>query len=420
MKVAIVGAGQRGTIYANYMFEQGVDICAVVEPNDERRALAVKRYGIKHAFGNLEEFLAQGKLADAAVVSSPDRSHFENAMKLLDVGYNLLLEKPISESSAECIELKRKAEMLDLEIIVCHVLRYTNFFSKIKDIVDSKRFGRIVSIEYAEYMGNFHMAHSFVRGKWRNTEESSPIFLQKSCHDMDILCWLTDSRASKVSSFGSLTYFKEENAPEGSTARCSDCPHQDTCLYDAKHTYLPMLGEWRAVDVTDGTTEEDMLKALEDGPYGRCVYRCDNDVCDHQVTAIEFENGVTASFQMSGFSDRIHRRIKVMCETGSIEGDDSENFITVRPFGRYDQVPTKPEIIELEPYIGRHGGGDYGIVCDFLRIMELKLAGRTEAKDSSRSAISKSIQSHFIAIAADESRLASEVVDMHDYIEQYK
>lgn len=420
MQIAIVGAGQRGSLYASYMLDKGASICAVVEPNDERRRLAVERFGIAHEFSSVEDFVAAGKLADAAVVATPDRAHYDHAMMLLDAGYHLLLEKPISESSAECIALKRKAEQLNLEIIVCHVLRYTNFFSKIKEIIDSGDIGRIVTIEYAEYMGNFHMAHSFVRGKWSNTEESSPIFLQKSCHDMDILCWLTGSRADKVSSFGSLTYFKESNAPAGSTERCADCPHADVCLYEAERTYIPMLGQWRAVDVTDGTTDEDMREALRTGPYGRCVYRCGNDVCDHQVAAIEFENGVTASFQMSGFSDRIHRRIKVMCEFGDIEGDDSENFITLRKYGTFSQVPTAPEIIELDPYIGRHGGGDYGIVDDFIQIMERRLSGETYEKDSSRSAISKSIQSHFICNAAEESRLTGQIVDMHEYIDEYR
>lgn len=420
MKIAIIGAGQRGTTYASYMYDKGVEICAVVEPNDERRKQAVSRYDIQYSYSSIEDFVKQGRIADAAVVATPDRTHFSHAMTLLEAGYHLLLEKPISESSAECIALKRKAEQLNLEIIVCHVLRYTNFFSKIKDIIDSGEIGKIVTIEYAEYMGNFHMAHSFVRGKWRNTAESSPIFLQKSCHDMDILCWLTDSRASKVSSFGSLAYFKESNAPVGSTERCSNCPHSSTCIYDAERTYLPMLGQWRAVDVTDGSTVEDMREALATGPYGRCVYRCDNDVCDHQVASIEFENGVTASFLMSGFSDRIHRRIKVMCELGDIEGDDVDSFITLRRYGTFDQVPTAPQVIELDPYIGRHGGGDYGIVDDFIRIISRRLQDAVPEKEASRSAISKSIQSHFICNAAEESRLTGQIVDMHDYIEEYR
>ncbi len=420
MRIAIVGAGQRGTLYANYLKEHDVEICAIVESDDERREIAAERFDVPRTYSNIDDFVKDGRLADAAVVATPDRAHFEHAMKLLEVGYHLLLEKPISESSSECIELKRRAESLGLEIIVCHVLRYTNFFAKIKEIVDSGRFGRIVTIEYAEYMGNFHMAHSFVRGKWRRSDESSPIFLQKSCHDMDILCWLTDSRARKVSSLGSLTYFKESNAPEGSTARCSDCPHSGTCLYDAKRTYIPMLGQWRAVDVTNGTTEADMLRALENGPYGRCVYRCDNDVCDHQVATIEFENGVTASFQMSGFSDRIHRRIKVMCELGDIEGDDLDDYITLRSYGIFSEVPTEPEIIKLEPYIGRHGGGDYGIIVDFIKTISERLASEEAEKESSRSAISKSIQSHFIANAAEESRLSGKVVDMHDYVNRYR
>lgn len=408
MKVAIIGAGQRGMLYASYMNDMGVEISAVVEPNDERREAACSRYSIagENAFADISGFIAKGRICDACVVASPDRYHFDHAMALLDLHYDLLLEKPISVDSEECVKLKEKADLLGCEVVVCHVLRYTAFFSEIKRITGSGELGKIVSIEYAEYMGNFHMAHSYVRGKWNNSETSSPIILQKSCHDMDILVWLTDCRARKVASFGDLTFFKEENAPEGSAAYCRDCKCADDCRFEARKVYLPMLGEWRSVDVTDDMTEEGMLAAIENGPYGRCVFRCDNNVCDHQVTLVEFENGVTATFQMSGFSDKIHRRIKIMCEHGSIEGDDSENSLTVTRYGSYKDVPTEPIVIRLPEAVGRHGGGDYGIVQEFIRVME------HGTEDESISSITKSIESHLIANAAEEARLSGKVVDM--------
>lgn len=418
MKVAIIGAGQRGMLYASYMYDKGVEIAAIVEPLDERRNLACSKFGIaaEAAFSKLEDFTALGKICDACVVATMDRDHYAHALALLDLGYDILLEKPISPSSDECIAIMDKAHEMNCEVLVCHVLRYTNFFSEIKRIASSGDLGKIVTIEYAEYMGNFHMAHSYVRGKWACEDESSPIILQKSCHDMDILVWLTDSRAEKVSSFGSLTYFTEANAPEGSTAYCKDCPAADSCRFAAEKVYLPMVGEWRSVDVTDKNTIESMRAAIQDGPYGRCVFRCDNDVCDHQVTLVEFNNGVTASFQMSAFSDKIHRRIKVMCEHGSIEGDDSENYITVTRYGSYSEVPTEPEIIELPAYIGRHGGGDYGIVEEFLRIIGKRLKhSDLDICDTydGISSIEKSIESHLIANAAEEARLSGRVIHVH-------
>lgn len=414
MKIAIIGFGQRGMIYAAYLKEHNVDILAVVEPNQERRSLAQRDYAVPHAFADLSDFLAMGKIVDAVIVSSMDRNHYEHAMKLLDLGYDLLLEKPISPDVRECVEIQKKAEEKNCKVIVCHVLRYTNFFSKLKEIIDSGDLGKIITIQYAEYMGNYHMAHSFVRGNWRNSESSSPIILQKSCHDMDILVWLADSRCKKISSFGDLTYFKPENAPAGSALRCLDCKVRESCPYDAEKTYLPMIGNWRWVDVTESLDPEDMRKALAEGPYGRCVYHCDNNVCDHQVSTLEFENGITATFHLSAFSDHIHRSIRVMCEHGSIDGDDSENTLIVRHFGSYSEVPVTPEIIRPGSFRGRHGGGDVGIIDDFLRILD----GKQET--SSRSAIAKSVESHLMASAAELSRITGKTVDMKEFRENIK
>lgn len=422
MRIALIGAGQRGSIYAAYLREKGIEISAVVEPIASRRNRAVEDYDIPQAFSCLEDFLAQGRIADAAIVATMDRDHFRCAMPLLKAGYHLLLEKPISPDSEECLRIQEAADARGLLVMVCHVLRYTEFFTRIKDIIDSGELGRIQTIEYAEYMGNFHMAHSFVRGKWNRTDTSSPIILQKSCHDMDILTWLVGCRAAKVSSFGNLSYFRPENAPEGSALRCKDCTLGERCRFNAYRTYLPMIGKWRAMDVTDDMTEEGMRRALDVGPYGRCVFHCDNDVCDQQTTAIQFENGVTAAFQMSAFSDHMHRRIKIMCEHGSIRGDDAENHLTITRFGSFADVPTPPEEIALHPYRGRHGGGDIGLVDAFVQALAKKTSQRPRVAGtpngeipSGDSEISRSIESHLIANAAEESRLTGETVYMNSY-----
>ena len=217
MKIALIGAGQRGMIYAGYMAESfGEEIAAVVEPNEIRRNIAKEKFDIKdeNVFTNSEEFFEKGKLADIVIIASMDRDHYEQVMQALDCGYDILLEKPISPNPEECLRIEKKAHEVGRKITVCHVLRYTNFFSEIKNIIDSGELGKVMTIQHAENIGNFHMAHSFVRGNWRNSEESSPIIMQKSCHDMDILVWLAGSGAKKISSFGSLDYFKEENAPE--------------------------------------------------------------------------------------------------------------------------------------------------------------------------------------------------------------
>lgn len=410
MKIALIGAGQRGMVYAGYMAENfGEEITAVVEPNEIRRNIAKEKFNIQieNVFTNSEEFFAKGRLADIVIIASMDRDHYEQVMKALDCGYDILLEKPISPNPEECFRIEKKAKELKRKITVCHVLRYTNFFSEIKHIIDSGKLGKVMTIQHAENIGNFHMAHSFVRGNWRNSEESSPIIMQKSCHDMDILVWLVGSGAKKISSFGSLDYFKEENAPEGSSTRCLDCKIAPLCRFDAKKTYLEVAGRWPATVLTRDQSEEGIVRALEEGPYGRCVYRCDNNVCDHQVSIIEFDNGVTATFHLSGFTNKIHRTIKVMCEDGDIYGDDVNATIIVTKYssnGRYEGASRE---IHTDTGEGGHGGGDFGIVKDFIEGVKSKVA-------ESRSSIERSIESHIMAYAAEKSRVENKIIIINE------
>lgn len=411
MKLALIGAGQRGTIYAAYAYEEkNIEIAAVVEPDLERRNIAKKRFQIpeERCFENTKDFFAEGKLADAVILASMDRDHYAQAMAALEAGYDILLEKPISPNPRECLEIQDRAEKMGRTVVVCHVLRYTNFFSTIKEIVDSGRLGKIVTIQHAENIGNFHMAHSFVRGNWRNSDLSSPIIMQKSCHDMDILVWLTGAKAKKISSFGNLHYFKRENAPESSTDNCLSCPAAPNCRYDVRKTYLPIAGEWPATAVSSDQSREGLLKALWTSPYGRCVYRCDNNVCDNQVTSIEFDNGVTATFHLSAFTNRIHRTIKVMCEQGNIYGDDGTNTLIVTRYAPNQEENYAAETIHLGNRAGGHGGGDTGLMEDFL-----ELSAKGESGES-RSSIKRSVESHLMAYAAEKSRVTGKVVDMDE------
>ena len=408
MKLALIGAGQRGMIYAEYACcKKNVEITAVVEPHEGRRTIAAEKFGIGKAncFSRVEDFFAKGKLCDAVILATMDKDHFGHAMAALDCGYDILLEKPISPDPRECMLIGRKAKELGRKITVCHVLRYTNFFSKLKEIVDSGELGRIVAIEHSENVGNFHIAHSFVRGNWRRSEESSPIIMQKSCHDMDILTWLVGSEAKKIASFGSLRHFKEENAPEGSAARCLQCGAADSCQYNAVRAYLPVRGSWPATLLGPDQSEEGILKALETSPYGRCVYRCDNDVCDHQVTIIEFKNGVNVSFTLSGFTNRMCRNIKIMCEYGEINACDDGDQIEITRFNSNQVEQISKTLIRTAQVEGFHGGGDSLLMEDFISNLE---SGSAESKTT----IERSIESHIMAYAAELSRVTGRVVDM--------
>lgn len=413
MKLALIGAGQRGMIYAEYAyFKKNAEITAIVEPHDERRKIAAEKFNVKaeNCFTNVEDFYAKGKICDAIILATMDKQHFDHTMAALDVGYDILLEKPVSPDPKECILISEKANKLGKKIIVCHVLRYTRFFSKLKEIIDSGELGRVVAIQHNENVGNFHIAHSFVRGNWRRKDETSPIIMQKSCHDMDILTWLVGSEAKKISSFGSLAHFKPECAPEGAAKRCLDCKVEN-CQYNAVKAYMPVRGGWPAVLLGSDQSEEGIMKALETSQYGRCVYHCDNDVCDNQVTIIEFKNGVNVAFTLSGFTNRMCRTLKIMCEYGEIRADDLTETIEVTRFNSNSVDETNQRVIRVEKVDGFHGGGDSLLMEDFIANLE----GNSS---DSKTAIDRSIESHIMACAAEHSRVTGTVVDIDEFKKQ--
>lgn len=409
LELALIGAGQRGRIYADYAYDQNrAKITYLVEPDADRKREAQEKYGLDdaHVFNDPADFYKLGKVCDAIILATMDRQHYEHAMGALELGYDILLEKPISPDLDECLGIRDLALKNKCRIMVCHVLRYTGFWATLKKIIDSGELGKIIDIQHNENIGNFHIAHSFVRGNWRNSDITSSLIMQKSCHDMDLLTWLCGSRAKSVSSFGELTFFNKEHAPKGSDDRCYTCGIAD-CRFDARKAYLPIAGNWPATVLTVDQTEEGLLKAIKEGPYGRCVFKCDNNVCDHQVAIFEFESGVHATFNLSGFTNRMCRTIKVMCENGEIRGDDEKNEIEITRFT--SNWCEEPEIKTITPDLkeGFHGGGDTGLMEQFLDMIE----GRDT---ENLSAIEKSIESHVMAIAAEKSRVEHRVVEMSE------
>lgn len=414
MKYIIIGAGSRGSIYGNWAHQKGIEIAAVADIRPDRLQDAGKRWNVPQdrLFTDVNQLFALGKIADAAIVATMDRAHFGHVIQALDCGYDILLEKPISPDPRECLAIEEKANALGRKITVCHVLRYTNFFAAIKSILDSGELGKVVAIKHSENIGNFHMAHSFVRGNWRNDSLSSPIILQKSCHDLDILLWLVGSHCTKVSAFGSLSYFREENAPAGSTDRCLTCPVAESCRYDARKAYLPCLGTWPTDVVCLEQTEEALMEALRTGPYGRCVYRCDNNVCDHMSVIMEFENQVTATFSLTAQTSACHRNLHIMCENGELEADDGQRQIVIRHHVSSQSDSFEEKILNVRTNGSGHGGGDAGIMEDFYR--SLTASGET------KSSISRSVESHLMACAIEQSRLTGRTVEMKAYRESLK
>ena len=403
----VLGAGSRGSTYASYAKEhpEELKIVAIAEPRRDRLDQLADEVGVpaEYRFENWQALLARPRLADCAFVCTLDDDHTAPALKALELGYHLLLEKPMSNTEEECRAIVEAARKAERTLAVCHVLRYTPFYMTLKGLLDSGEIGEVAAINQIENVGYWHQAHSFVRGNWRTVRETSPMLLQKSCHDMDIILWLMGRNCRRVQSFGSLRHFNVENAPAGAPERCLDgCPHAETCPYYAPKLYMDMSRTGWPIDViTTDFTEEGRRKALEEGPYGRCVYRCDNDVVDRQVVNLEFENGGVATFTMIGLSADFCRQLKIFGTKGQIEANMGTGEIFLRRFGE------EPILIPLDmgDEASGHGGGDFGIMRDFIRVLR-------EGGESCTSA-AVSLQSHLICFAAERSRRENIVVELN-------
>lgn len=405
---AMVGAGTRGHhVFGAYALAHPDEIrfVAVAEPDPVRRERFAAAHAIpaEHQYASWQDLLAEGQLADALFNMTPDRVHYHSTLAALDVGYDILLEKPMTTRLEQAVHLVQAAEQKGRLLQVCHVLRYTSFFSTLHEILASGRLGDIVTVEHRENVAYWHMAHSYVRGNWCNVGESSPMILAKCCHDLDILYWNMGYPVRRLQSFGSLKHFRPENAPPGATARCTDgCPAADECPFDARRIYLdPDTTTWPVIAMTDDLTMEGRLRALQTGPYGRCVYLCDNDVVDHQTVNMEFEGGATAVLFMHGHSHEEGRTLRYDGTRATLRGkfgfDGNQLEI-------HDHVTDLCEEIEIPEATSGHGGGDFGIMRNFVNVMRGNAQALTTARES--------LESHLLAWAAEESRLRGTIVDM--------
>jgi predicted dehydrogenase len=425
--LAVLGAGGRGAeAYGRWALDhpEAARVVAVAEPDGPRRARFAADHSLVEAgvFADWRELVAAGRLADALVIATPDRLHVEPAIAGLELGYEVLLEKPIAPAEAELDRIAAAAARLRGSITVAHVLRYTPFFSRIRALLDEGRIGQLLGITHHENVGYWHFAHSFVRGNWRRTDLASPMLLAKACHDLDLLRWFAGAACTAVASSGGLRHFRPENAPAGAPRRCTDgCPVADECPFYAPRYYLHRLAEVDGVPVSAITADpspEGRLRALRTGPYGRCVYRCDNDVADHQSVLLEFENGVVATLTVSAFTADNTRTIKLMGTRGEIRGRLDTGEIQLRPF---TPAPVEEWRVQAAPFGGRgghilpdeafagHAGGDEALMkafCDFVR---RRRAGGAAA---SLTSLDESLESHQIAFAAERARAQGNVVRM--------
>ena len=419
-KIIVIGAGGRGTCYSELAANTigGFEIVAVAEPIDTRRNYIRDTFGVPEELCHTswEDLLSRPKFADLVIIATMDRDHLAPALAAIDKGYDLLLEKPMGATPEECRIIELAAKKKGVFVLVCHVLRFTPFFIALKNLIDSGKIGEIVHIQHAECVGNIHQSHSFVRGNWKNSEESTPMIVQKTCHDLDILQWLICKDCSRVHSFGSLSYFKEENAPEGAPSHCIDgCPHADSCPYYAEKVYknMPKTSAFvRAITKKQNPTDADIDEAIK-GDYGRCVFRCNNNVVDHQTVNLEFEGGETVSFTMCAFN-KGSRNIRIMGTAGEISANMGADHIMLYSFstGKSEKIMLSDALAD-QTIDGGHGGGDSGIVAALSKCLDGSYNGNSVCT------IERTYKNHLIAFAAEESRVKGTVVDMKEFEERF-
>jgi len=426
--VSLLGAGNRGldtyATLAQKEFDDVKFLCCIDE-DQERLLQFQKRFGVSEEdlYKSAEEFFTRPRQSDLLIITTQDRSHYAFAKQALMKGYDLILEKPAALNVRELLELEELANKLERIVIVCHVLRYHKMWQMIRNIVDEGRLGRIVTISHNENIGHYHYAHSYARGNWRNKSTSGPLVLTKSSHDIDLLYYLVGSQIKRVASFGSLGYFHSGNAPEGHGERCETCAIKKSCRYEGERMYTS-FGGFFPLFTKNKYTRRAVIEGLRSTDYGRCLYTMDHDVVDNQSSILEFENGVSATFNLNAFTRRMHRSIKVMCEYGEISAD--ERIIEVSTFElqplfrgflkhllHLDRKVIKKIRLykpwDFSKYFG-HGGAD--------RLFVKSVFNNYRLKKQSLTPISESVHSHIVALALEEARMTRETVLIEEFIEK--
>lgn len=416
----IVGAGHRSFVYSELAKTnpEMLKIVGVADPNPIRRKKAMDYFGFKEdmCFENAEELAKKGKLADTVINGTMDEQHLETAVPLLDAGYDMLLEKPFAPNEEEMRQIVNCAKKNNSKVMICHVLRYTPFYYAIKERIVNGEIGDIINIQTTEHVSYHHLSTSYIRGKWANSDKChTSMLLAKCCHDLDIIMWMmSETKPKQISSFGGKFQFKPENAPkEAGTICMKDCPLVDTCVYSTKRLYIDHPDRWAfyvwdALEGKKNITIEDKIALMKsDSPYARCIYKCDNNVVDHQSVLINFESGATGTHNMVGGSAEPRREIHIIGTKGEIFGNFEESKFTVLKIDPSPDAHNEEcDVEEVDLRVtgdmvgayGGHGGGDERLAADFVKFI------RGEKPSLACTSIFDSVAGHLSVYLADKSR----------------
>ncbi|MBQ3132684.1 MAG: Gfo/Idh/MocA family oxidoreductase [Clostridia bacterium] len=400
---AVVGFGSRGQMFGRLIGrDEDAKLVAIADPIEGNRKTALTEFGLpaECCYPDADAFFAQGKVCDAVFICSQDAQHIDMAIKAMELGYDICLEKPAATTIEDCIAIRDTANRLGRKVMLTHCLRYTPFFQTIKKMVDNGDLGEIVTLNQTENIAYWHFGLSYVRGPWRNMADSSPTIIAKCCHDLDIINWLIPSKCTAVSSFGNCYFFNAAHAPAGSADWCVDCDPKvrEKCLYNAYAIYpdrvqKSLVGGMARLKGMDIYSVLDGKKDV----IGRCVFHGDNDAIDNQVVNMVFESGATAHLTMTAFSQECYRLVKVHGTRGEIYGNIDEGLLYFTEYGKPQRVIDVNESTDVDLHDG-HGGGDVFLYRDFVDYLTKNSPSMT------RTSINDSIESHVMGFKAEESR----------------
>ena len=447
--VVIVGMGNRSSIYARESLKHPelFRVVGVVDVRPERVRQAQQLYRIpaEHCFSSVEELVRLPRLADAAINGTMDSLHVATSLPLLRKGYDLLLEKPFATCREEGEELVSCARQNGRRVMICHILRYAPFYRRLRELLQRGDIGSIINIQLTVQVSYHHQSVSFVRGRFATPDTGAAgMLLSKCSHDLDIMTWLmAGNRPVSVSSIGSLFQYRPEMAPPGAGTHClTDCPVERECPYSARRLYLEHPQRWanniwhdcarasfsapntpstpNTPDIPDtpdtpdasdapcipstpeNISREEKERLLRDSSnrFGRCIYRCQPQIVDHQSVLVSFADGATGTLTMNGGASASRRHLRLTGTRGEIEGSFEDERFTVSLMDPDAPGGRRVEEIDVsgEQRGDPHGRGDEALVRDFIALL------RGEETSPCRTTLEDSLVAHRLAFLAEESR----------------
>ena len=404
VKLAIIGTGLRGAYtYAPLIakYKDKCEIVAFVENKKGRRDLFLEKYPVDKdmVFDNLNDFIAHDKLADAVIISHYDLLHYDTAQVLLVKGYDVLVETPVANSLDGLVHLKEYSlKNKDRLFMVAYNNRYSSFYTKLKEIVDDKKLGDLINISYNVDIGYQNFVHNYVRGNWRITSDTATIMLTNSCQDIDMMINLSKGKCQKVSCFSDLRIFNWENFNTKMSENCFRCSEEESCPFSAKKIYL-QEDKFINNSVHINPTKDNLEAILKQGPYGKCVFYCDNDVCDNLTSIFKFDNKVTSNFNINAFTKESDKKIRLFYKEGEVEASFKQKEIKIKSF-----LNTDEKIIKID-----QENTDEKLFLDFI--------DRVKNKNykSCISDVGSVIESHVATFAAEFANVSETVVDVKSF-----